>query len=195
MLPPWSTPTGAELKQARPQSQWSDAVSVRAWGAHAARHVRADVFGKARRPALAEAKAKMESALSTIDQEAGAIDNHHRVAEVQVAILSSAKLDLAVRGAGAACADAPANPASALIRHSRGRWVAAGAPQKISMIKAARLVHYESRMRLATGPRTTQDVLVIVLNNVLLILREKEKDGHVAYRFVREVRLFCVSHS
>ena len=39
----------------------------------------------------------MEAALAVIDQEAGAIDNRHRLAEIQVAMLSSSKLDTSVR--------------------------------------------------------------------------------------------------
>ena len=46
---------------------------------------------------------------------------------------------------------------------------------------------YENKMRLVTGPKKTDEVLVVVLSNAVVLLREKEKDGHIAYRLLRDV--------
>ena len=60
--------------------------------------------------------------------------------------------------------------------------------QKKVLIKTAKSVLYENKMRLVTGPKKTDDVLVVVLSNAVVLLREKEKDGHIAYRLLRDVR-------
>ena len=48
-------------------------------------------------------------------------------------------------------------------------------------------------MRLVTGPKKTDEVLVVVLSNAVVLLREKEKDGHIAYRLLRDVRTHVLS--
>jgi hypothetical protein len=60
--------------------------------------------------------------------------------------------------------------------------------QSSTLIRAAKGVVFENRMRMLTGPRAVCDALVVVFNNMLVLLREKEKDGHIAYRLLRPVR-------
>jgi hypothetical protein len=55
--------------------------------------------------AMTKTLAIVEAALGTINVEAGAIDNRHRLAEIQVAMLSSARLDNAVRAHAPSCTD------------------------------------------------------------------------------------------
>jgi len=63
--------------------------------------------------------------------------------------------------------------------------------QRAILIKAAQEVLYEGDLRLVSGPRTAVPCKVVVMNNVVLFLRTKEKDGMVAYRLLRDVCTDC----